>query len=411
MKPTSLLVAAALALSGSALAAPQGDAQPVPKEPTTPTAPEATAPSQPPTAPAAPLEPAPGQAISPISPIAPISPISPVSPGESAPIAPVETEHATRFVIPAEITGDSEGVGSARIGFGLLRGFGEATDPTAWDLAVVLGLEVSTQRGLARLVGLERADEVADEPVGSLSASVTLAQLDLESEGGSAFPPLQLYAGGKVGRAPFRYLGPGPEQRAETAEPTLELREDLEVPWGLGATAVFIPQGRRELVPSVEAQASFESRWIPSTRTASWCTPAGGVVRDGDPSAPTTTFDDAESCNKAALGAPTNTQEFSIAAHFGLIDRIMGASWRGAIGLRASIPVNEGAMEDFRLSVRAPFYLTLARAGSFEYRGILRLTPSLEVHRLESGKTDVGAVIELSLLGQRGLFADQLEDL
>ncbi len=331
-----------------------------------------------------------------------------------APIAPVGTERATRFLIPAAVTGDSEGDASARVGFGLLRGFGEATDATAWDLAAVIGVEVTTQQGLARLVGLQGEGEVEDEPAGSLRASLSLARLDFEGEGGSAYPPLTLYLGGKVGRAPFSYLGPGPARRTQGTTPALELTSDVEVPWGLGAGVLYIPAGRPVLVPTVEAQTTFESRWTASPRTAEWCLPVGDVARGGDPSSPTTSFDTAQSCSKATLGAPSNTQELSIVMQVGLLDRAAGSTWRGAVGLDATVPVavDKRAAEELRLSLRAPFFVTLARAPEgVEYRGVIRLTPSLEIRRLETGTTDVGAMLELALIGQRGLFPDELDAL
>jgi hypothetical protein len=123
------------------------------------------------------------------------------------------------------VTGDSGGEALARVGAGFLYGFGEATDTSAWDLGVVLGIEVTTRNGLARLVGVEGEGEIADDPVAGLRLSALLTRLDFETEGGSAYPPLMLYMGGKVGRAPFSYLGPGPDRRTEGE--TLALREDV----------------------------------------------------------------------------------------------------------------------------------------------------------------------------------------
>jgi len=359
----------------------------------------------------------PGQPIAPVGVAQPGQPIAPVQTrgatapaGAGQPIGPVGTGRAPTILVPARISGDSEGDASARVGFGLLYGFGEATDPVGWDLGVVAGLEVATQGGLGTLVGFG-GDEVGDEPSAGLRLSVSLARLDLASPGGTAYPPLVLYAGGQVSRAPFTYLGPGPRRRVESAPPTLALQEVVEVPWSAGAAMIAVVQGRRTLVPTFEAEAGFASRWTPSARTATWCTPIGEVVRPGDPASSTSTFDPAESCTTAALGAPGNSQELTLAAYAGAIEKAAGATWRASIGFAAAIPMNEAAAEDFRLGLRAPFYLTLARAPEgTDYRGLIRLTPAIEVRRLTSGTTDIVGFLELSLLGQRGLFPDLFDD-
>ncbi|WP_437598701.1 hypothetical protein WMF28_38675 [Sorangium sp. So ce590] len=435
---TSLLLqrtAALLSLSLS-LAAParaQGVAQPSapapPVAPPAPTAPVAPAPPVPPAAaPSAPAAPSPdagaapapaqpGRAIAPISPVSPAAgaPISPVSPAAGAPISPIapaDTGRELVYLVPAEVTGSSGGAAVARVGFGVLAGFGEVTDPTAWDVSTVLEAEVATEDGLATLIGLSNPDETAQAPIGSLRLSASFARLDFEGEGSSAYPPLVLYVGGAVGRTRFSYLGPGPERRDTSLPPTYEPRELTAVPWSVGAAAVYVGDGGKKLAPTIEGQIAFASRWSASTDTLEWCEPAGDVVRGLDPVTQSTTFAPASRCKREVLGAPRQSQELTVAAHAGLVDKAAGATFRAAFGTRVAVALNDDAPADVRISLRAPVYVTLARAPEgTKYRGLIRLMPALSVIRRSTGETDVGGMLEISFLGQRAMFSDSYTDL
>jgi hypothetical protein len=113
-----------------------------------------------------------------------------------------------------------------------------------------------------------------------------------------------------------------------------------------------------------------------------------------------------------ARGAPVNDKELSIAAQLGLVDKVANATFRASIGARASIALNDDAPADVLVSVRAPVYVTLARAPEgTKYRGMIRLMPALNITRLATGETDVGGMLELSFLGQRAMFSDSYNDL
>ncbi|WP_437926381.1 hypothetical protein WMF37_46285 [Sorangium sp. So ce291] len=409
---------------GAARRAPVAPAASVPPAATAPVPPAATAPASPAApvppgaAPSAPTAPAPdtGAAAPPaqpgraIAPVASGAPIAPVASG--APIAPADTGRELVYLVPAEVTGTSDGAAVARVGFGVLAGFGEVTDPTAWDVSTVLQAEVATESGLATLIGLSSADEAAQAPVGSLRLSASFARLDFEGEGSSAYPPLILYVGGAVGRTRFSYLGPGPERRDESLPPTFVPRELTAVPWSVGAAAVYVGDGGKKLAPTLEGQIAFDSRWTASTDTLDWCEPVGDVVRGVDPVTQSATYAPVTRCRREVLGAPRQSQELTFAAHAGLVDKVANATFRAAVGARVAVALNDEAPADVRVSVRAPVYVTLARAPEgTKYRGLIRLMPALSVIRSSTGETEVGGMLEIGFLGQRAMFSDNYTDL
>ncbi|WP_437334128.1 hypothetical protein [Sorangium sp. So ce394] len=427
---TSLLLlhtAALLSLSLSLAAPARAQGAAPPSEPAPPAAPAPPAPA-PPAAPSAPAAPPPdagaaaapalpGAPIAPVAPAspaagAPIAPIAPASPAAGAPIAPAGTGRELVYLVPAEVTGTSGGAALARVGFGVLAGFGEVTDPTAWDVSTVLEAEVATANGLATLIGLSSADETAQAPIGSLRLSASFARLDFEGEGSSAYPPLILYVGGAVGRTRFNYLGPGPGRRDTSLPPTYAPRELIAVPWSAGAAAVYIGQGGKKLAPTIEGQVAFDSRWTASSDTIEWCEPAGDVVAGVDPITKSTTFAPAARCKREVLGAPRKSQELTLTAHAGIVDKVANATFRAAFGARVAVALNDEAPDDVRISLRAPVYVTLARAPEgTKYRGLIRLMPALSIDRHSTGETDVGGMLEISFLGQRAMFSDNYTDL
>ncbi|WP_438025017.1 hypothetical protein [Sorangium sp. So ce233] len=434
MKRSLLLVPTAALLSLSLTSPVLAQSAPPPSDPAPPGAPP-TPPAAPvaPVSPAAPVPPAaapiqpvapapdagaaaapaqPGRAISPVAPGASNAPISPIAPAAGGPISPAATGRELVYLVPAEVTGASDGTALARVGFGVLAGFGEVTDPTAWDVSTVLQAEVATDNGLATLIGLSSADETAQAPVGSLRLSASFARLDFEGEGSSAYPPLILYVGGKVGRTRFSYLGPGPERRDESLPPTFVPRELVAVPWSVGAAAVYVGEGGKKLAPTLEGQIAFDSRWTASTDTLDWCEPVGDVVRGVDPVTQSTEYAPANRCRREVLGAPAQSQELTITAHAGLVDKVANATFRAAIGARVAVALNDDAPADVGVNVRAPVYVTLARAPEgTKYRGLIRLMPALSVIRRSTGETDVGGMLEISFLGQRAMFSDNYTDL
>ncbi|WP_437277561.1 hypothetical protein WME90_40940 [Sorangium sp. So ce375] len=381
----------------------------------------AAAPSAPAAAPSAPAAPGagvavapaqPGRAIAPVAPAASSAPIAPLAPAEGAAIAPAATGRELVYLVPAEVTGSSAGAAVARVGFGVLAGFGEATDPTAWDVSAVIEAEVASEDGLSTLIGLSHASDSAQTPTGTLRLSASFAHLDFEGEGSSAYPPLILYVGGAVGRTRFSYLGPGPERRDQSLPPTYAPRELTAVPWSVGAAAIYVGQGGKRLAPTIEGQIAFDSRWTASTDTLEWCEPAGDVVSGVDPITQSTAFVPATRCRREVLGAPVQSQELTIAAHAGLVDKVASATFRAALGAKVAVALNDDAPADVRLSLRAPVHLTLARAPEgTQYRGLVRLMPALNVIRRATGGTDVGGMLEIAFLGQRAMFADNYTDL
>jgi hypothetical protein len=354
----------------------------------------------------------PGRAIAPVAPAASGAPIAPLAPAGGAAIAPAATGREPVYIVPVGITGSSGGAALARVGFGVLAGFGEVTDPTAWDVSAVIEAEVAAEDGLATLIGFSATDDAAQTPTGTLRLSASFARLDFEGEGSSAYPPLILYVGGAVGRTRFSYLGPGPERRDQSLPPTYAPRELTAVPWSVGAAAVYVGEGGKKLAPTLEGQIKFDSRWTASTDTLEWCEPAGDVVHGVDPVTQSTSFVPATRCRKEVLGAPVQSQELTIAAHAGLVDKAANATFRAALGAKVAVALNDEAPADVRLSLRAPVHVTLARApAGTEYRGLIRLMPALNVIRSSTGGTDVSGTLEIAFLGQRAMFADNYTDL
>ncbi|WP_437732839.1 hypothetical protein [Sorangium sp. So ce1335] len=424
--PTAALLSLSLAAPALAQSAPPpSDPAPPGPPPAAPVPPAPTAPVPPAAAPAPPVAPPPdagapapappGRAILPVAPgasNAPGAPIAPIAPAADAPISPAATGRELVYLVPAEVTGASGGAALARVGFGVLAGFGEVTDPTAWDVSAVIDAEVATENGLATLIGLSGADETAQGPIGSLRLSASFARLDFEGEGSSAHPPLILYVGGKVGRTRFSYLGPGPERRDESLPPTFVPRELIAVPWSVGAAAVYVGEGGKRLAPTLEGQIAFDSRWTASTDTLEWCEPVGDVVRGVDPVTQSTEHAPANRCRREVLGAPVKSQELTIAAHAGLVDKVADATFRAAIGARVAVALNDEAPADVGINVRAPVHVTLTRAPEgTKYRGLIRLMPALSVIRRSTGETDIGGMLEISFLGQRAIFSDNYTDL
>ena len=101
--------------------------------------------------------------------------------------------------------------------------------------------------------------------------------------------------GGDVGRRNFNYLLNDPSNRDRLVE-----HDEAKVPWGVGFTTAWVPNFDHRFVPTIEGLFSYRSRWTGSERTVEWCSPAGEVLRDNT----TGQSDPAESCRKAALGAP-----------------------------------------------------------------------------------------------------------
>ncbi|AUX26523.1 uncharacterized protein SOCEGT47_070920 [Sorangium cellulosum] len=420
--------AALLSLSLAAPALAQGE--PPPAVPAPPAAAMPSAPVPPAAAPGAPAAPAapaaPGVPATPSPPTAapgapaataaPSPPsaraIAPIAPASGGSIAPVATGRELVFLLPANVTGGSGGGALARVGFGVLAGFGEVTDPTGWDVSTVLEAEVATQNGLASLIGLAAADDGAQVPSGRLHLSASLARLDFEGKGSSAYPPLIFYLGGSVGRARFNYLGPGPERRDQSLPPTFVRRELIALPWSVGAAAVYITEGWSKLAPTFEGQVAFDSRWTASTDRVSWCEPVGDVFGSVDPDTQTTRYVPASRCKEEVLGAPAKSQELKVTAHLGLVDKVADATFRASFGAKVAVALNDDAPADLHVNLRAPVYVTLARAPKgTKYRGIVRLSPALSIARLSDGKTDIGGMLEISFLGQRTMFSDNYTDL
>ncbi len=173
--------------------------------------------------------------------------------------------------------------------------------------------------------------------------------------------------------------------------------------WRAVAYAAFLPGARvAGQLLTLEARVRRADAWTPSDTTARWCVPAGVVPRpDGSGSDP------AQACTDRPLGAPAIASTVQYAAAVGIADGYRGF-WRGAVGVYHQ---HQLASERDVFGLEAPLYLNFASAPDGyggDYKGILRLVPSVEWRYAPSGREVVG-FLRVELLGQRSLFADALD--
>jgi hypothetical protein len=226
-----------------------------------------------------------------------------------------------------------------------------------------------------------------------------------DSIGRSVFPLTIVNAGIKVGRQKFEY-------RASAADtPNLLLSNtDYEAKWNTGASVTHIPK-YGTIDPSFELQALVGSSWEASTKTVKSCAPAGDVPRkDPKPGEMLGPTDPGQTCKEATLGAPTQSSALTLAFRVGLFDGVNG-NWRAAFGPEIRLPWTKDGGEPLELAVRLPIYGAATLFKDTEYKGILRLMPSVISTKNDKGEREIKVTFELALLGQRRLFTDQFDQL
>ena len=187
------------------------------------------------------------------------------------------------------------------------------------------------------------------------------------------------------------------------------LKEDdaTKVSGAVGFSAYNVFGAQSQLKPFVEGIVLYESAWSAATDTAKWCKPAGMVARSDEDGAPT---DTAETCSTAVLGTPTNKRTIMAAAYLGLFENYR-SSIRVAVGPELTVPTMKETKRDFDIGIGVPIAFNFGTiAKGLEYKGIAALTPRVK-WTFKDGDGSFSAFVELALLGQRGLFSEEFDEL
>jgi len=150
----------------------------------------------------------------------------------------------------------------------------------------------------------------------------------------------------------------------------------------------------------VEGLGNFQSAFKPSKTTVEFCDEEGTVGK-----AP------ARSCKKGAWGAPTLDQKLTASLGVGLVDADI-STWRAGIRGTAEIPTVDASTIRYKLSLGLPAYFRFAdlREG-LKYKGLIGLTPQLDVSVPKEGSVAITGMVNISVLGQRDLFSAEFDKL
>ena len=160
-----------------------------------------------------------------------------------------------------------------------------------------------------------------------------------------------------------------------------------------------------DLAFTLEIPVILTESYKAQDKTAHWCTPQESVLRpDGSGIS-----DAAEICTDRALGSPDKQTQLTASGLFGGITKPK-ANWRLSAGPVASHTFATSARTT--LGIQAPMYLSFVNVTSDEYageyKGVLRLTPSLVFVR-RNGSWNTQAFLTLEILGKRSLFSRALD--
>src|SRR5260370_4187949 len=119
--------------------------------------------------------------------------------------------------------------------------------------------------------------------------------------------------------------------------------------------------------------------------------------------------DDADICAYRAVGSPDRQTQLTASVHLGGITKPK-ANWRLSAGPIASHAFATNTTTT--IGIQTPMYLSFVNVTSDEYagdyKGVVRLTPSLVVVHTSSG-WDPQAFLTLEILGKRSLFLRALD--
>lgn len=211
------------------------------------------------------------------------------------------------------------------------------------------------------------------------------------------YPVLQVRAGGTLGRSSFSYYA------ADGTNPSvLTKQKSSEWTGKAGTGATFLPL-RGTIAPSFEGLVLGSWDATAPTDTVHFCQDTAPVQVNMKTTVP------GQNCTTATLGPPTTPATFSMAFRVGVFDGHRDA-WRAAFG---PFYQYSNGKERHTAQLQAPFYISIASltSATLDYKGLVRIAPSVGVVVLDDGSHSFRGIIELAILGQRSLFGDTFDEL
>ncbi|MFL5313206.1 MAG: hypothetical protein ACJ79H_22455 [Myxococcales bacterium] len=165
-----------------------------------------------------------------------------------------------------------------------------------------------------------------------------------------------------------------------------------------GVSAIGLLGASRRTM-TIEGFAAFKHAFEEGD-PAHFCAVVGGV----DTAAGTVP---AEACSDTPVGAPTSTRSVSTALFLGLFDQAAD-SWRVSAGIQPDFPL--GGTGKRRIELSMPVTFSLAST-SLDYKGLVRVGPSIVWSTPRGKDTQMSFGITIAVLGQRLLFSEEFDQL
>ena len=218
-----------------------------------------------------------------------------------------------------------------------------------------------------------------------------------------ALPPTAISVGLAYGRETNTYVDVSNKDNAL-------LREDQGADtWKVAALATHVFSRWATLEYSIQYSRDVTT----SKEKGKYCSQRGTVV-NGSPDASLSTDESLTDppdlavlyCREEQLGAPTVGRGVTAWVEHGIVDGD-GASWRMSYGPSINFGFKNGSTQVNSLAFRTPISIAVASLSpsvSSDYKGILRLVPSIE-NRSGKAEREWRFVLSLELLAQRSLFS------
>ncbi|MCA2977641.1 MAG: hypothetical protein INH41_17120 [Myxococcaceae bacterium] len=217
-------------------------------------------------------------------------------------------------------------------------------------------------------------------------------QLLRDADAAPLLPAAMLNLGARGGQASYTFLSssePGPLVKQET-------RYDQWTAGLSGWLTASRPGTESRGRLTFEAIATVGSRFEPTSTTSRFCVPRG-TVQTEQGEVPL------ERCSEIAEGRPTRSTTVRLALFAGWTDQ---QRFRVAGGLDGAVSALDGTV---RLSAAFPLVANVVEGG--EYKGLLRITPSIGFQSTPGSPVSPSFQLTLELLGQRGLFTEDFDKL
>ena len=268
------------------------------------------------------------------------------------------------------------------------------------------GLSSRFCKAIARPLESDVHNDITNQELCAAGRKI-LEEAEASSADHRAFPPLMLDGGVRAGRSAFSFMAPG--DAPSLLVPAARSGWDL----AFGTSGAWIPgPATRRWALTLEWLAVWKSNWRAAADRVRWCVPVGMVERSASALTPKPA-DPAESCAEATLGAPMRNRALQIAVQVGLLDDNQTA-WRAALGPEVVVPLSEANPTEFRVALNALVVGTLSGGSdtlALAYKGLLRVGPAFFFEKLRSGGSSTGALLSLTVLGDRLLFSRAFDEL